>query len=118
MKRIFLFVHLILLAVSVPGQIYHLNWQTEGVLWGSSTVMAGITLALNSQLVPLNLDEIEALNPQDINRLDRGATKHFSGNANKRSHYGERIPLALGAVSPFIIPAISKKIAKAMSTRC
>jgi len=108
MKRLILFVLIVLIADLVPGQSpYHLNWKTDGLLMGSSFVMAGITLALNSQLVPLTLQEIEELDPQDINRFDRGATKHLSSEASRRSDYGERIPFVIGAISPFIIPVIS-----------
>jgi len=109
MKRLLLFVLIVMISDFVPGQSpYQLNWKTDGILMGSSVAMAGITLAINSQLNPLTLQEIEELNPQNINRFDRGATKHLSSEAGRRSDYGERIPLAIGAISPFILPVISE----------
>jgi len=109
MKRLLLFLLIVLIADLVPGQSpYHLNWKTDGLLMGSSVAMAGITLAINSQLNPLTLQEIEELNPHNINRFDRSATKHLSIEADRRSDYGGSIPIAIGAISPFIFPVISK----------
>ena len=86
---------------------YELCWKREGLLVGCASIMAGATLALNAHLPPLTIEEVEGLNAQNINWFDRSATRHYSSKANRRSDFGEIVPIALGAVSPFVLPAIS-----------
>lgn len=90
---------------------YELCWKTEGLLVGSASLMAGVSLVLNTHLIPLTIEEVEGLNAQDINWFDRSATRQFSSKANRRSDFGEIVPIALGAVSSFVLPAISSNSA-------
>ena len=111
MHRFLTFLIITLAGLPSVAQIpYQVDWKKDGLLMGSTGVMAGITLIINNQLSPLTIGEIEGLNEHDINWFDRNATLHFSSTANRRSDYGEMVPIAIGAVSPFILPVISGKI--------
>lgn len=111
MYRFLAFVSITLLGIPSFAQIpYQVDWQKDGLLVGSTGLMAGITLIINNQLSPLTTEEIEGLSDQDINWFDRNATLHLSSAANRRSDYGEMVPFAIGAVTPFILPVLSGKI--------
>lgn len=109
MHRILLLSPFVLCALHAPAQgPYQLKGKLEIPLLGSAAVTAGAALVLNERLMPLTELELAGLNAEHINRLDRGATNHYSSAANRRSHYGERIPLALGAVSTVVFPVVSR----------
>lgn len=111
MHRFLVFVIITLAGIpSVAQNPYQVDWKKDGFIMGGTGVMAGITLIINNHLSPLTLGEIEGLDEHDINWFDRSATKHFSSAANRRSDFGQNVPIAIGAVSPFILPVLSGKI--------
>jgi membrane-associated phospholipid phosphatase len=101
---------ILLIITSVVGQSpYKLTGGKEGVLLGSGAALGGLTLFLNTTVEPLTAIEIAMLDAENINWLDRGAVNHFSGSANRRSDYGERVPFVGGLISPFIFPLVLPK---------
>ncbi len=111
MHRFLAFVIIAVTGLPSVAQIpYQVDWKKDGLLMASTTVMAGVNLIINNQLSPLSIEEIEGLNVHDVNWFDRNATLHFSSAANRRSDYGELVPIAIGAVSPFILPVLSRRI--------
>jgi hypothetical protein len=107
MNRFLLLLLIFIHAVHMPAQgPYQLQGSREIPLVGSAALTAGAALILNAGMMPLTYEELEELDAAQINPFDRGATRHYSSAANQRSHYGERIPLALGVTSTLVFPAI------------
>ena len=57
---------------------YALDVTRESIIFGSSIGIAVIGLKINDDILPLTLDEINALNRDDVNGFDRGATYNWS----------------------------------------
>lgn len=87
---------------------YEVNWKTDGILVGTSALLLGADYAINADLEPLTMAEIDFLNKMDINGFDRWATEQYSGAAGHRSDVGLIGPAA-GALSSLVIfPAVSQ----------
>lgn len=85
------------LCSSLAAQTYRLSWAVDLPLAGGAM---GTTLAngiLARQVKALTPDEVEALNPNDVNGFDRFATENWSPQASHVSDAG----LVIGALAPF-----------------
>ena len=108
MKKRFLIALLCCAVLTSESQEpYRLDAKTEGILLGSAVLFSGITLILNQQIEPLTVEQIENLDKEDICRLDRGATRYWSGDAYRRSNVGEGIPIGFASASVLVIPALT-----------
>ncbi|NNF35256.1 MAG: phosphatase PAP2 family protein [Saprospiraceae bacterium] len=101
MKIILSFILALFINTLCSGQYVHeLSTEREAYIIGSGLLGLGVSFALNKDLKPLTEEEIERLNPLNINGLDRVATATFSKNARNWSDgflYGSigAAPLAL-----------------------
>jgi membrane-associated phospholipid phosphatase len=57
---------------------YKLDVKRESIIFGTAIGLGIIGLKVNDDIVPLTLDEINALNRDDVNAFDRGATYNWS----------------------------------------
>jgi membrane-associated phospholipid phosphatase len=57
----------------------------ESIIFGTAIGLGIIGLKVNDDIVPLTLDEINALNRDDVNAFDRGATYNWSLSAANAS---------------------------------
>lgn len=67
---------------------YELNFKKEAILLGLGGI--GSLHAVNLQqknIVPLTIEQINVLNPEDVNSFDRSATRNWSPDAAKGSDY-------------------------------
>ena len=60
---------------------YKLDGKRESILFGSAIGLGIIGLTINDDIVPFTLDEINALNRNDVNKFDRSATYNWSTTA-------------------------------------
>ena len=60
---------------------YKLDGKRESILFVSAIGLGIIGLTVNDDIVPFTVDEINALNRDDVNNFDRGATYNWSPNA-------------------------------------
>jgi membrane-associated phospholipid phosphatase/REP element-mobilizing transposase RayT len=81
MKRYILLTIVLCLTGSLFAQLrphYELSWEKEGILGGVGIVTAVTGMSLSAGIKTPTLADINALNRNDINRFDRGATNHWS----------------------------------------
>jgi membrane-associated phospholipid phosphatase len=78
---IFIFIQSSCLAQSP----YKLEGKRESILFVSAIGLGIIGLTVNDDIVPFTLDEINALNRDDVNTFDRGATYNWSPAAANAS---------------------------------
>jgi membrane-associated phospholipid phosphatase len=64
---------------------YTLDVKRESIIFGSAIGFGIIGLTVNDDIVPFTLDEINALDRQDVNTFDRGATYNWSPAAANAS---------------------------------
>jgi membrane-associated phospholipid phosphatase len=64
---------------------YKLNEPRESIIFGSTIGLGIIGLTVNDDIVPFTLDEINALNRDDVNKFDRSATYNWSPAAGNAS---------------------------------
>ena len=64
---------------------YKLNVKRESIIFLSGMGLGMIGLTINDDIEPLTLNEINALNRDDINNFDRGATYNWSPDAGTAS---------------------------------
>ena len=64
---------------------YKLDAKRESIIFGSAIGLAVIGLTINDDILPFTLDEINALNRDDVNNFDRGATYNWSPAAGNTS---------------------------------
>ncbi len=64
---------------------YKLDGTRESIIFGSAIGLGIIGLTVNDDIVPFTLDEINALNRDDVNKFDRGATYNWSPSAGNAS---------------------------------
>jgi membrane-associated phospholipid phosphatase len=57
---------------------YKLDVKREYIIFGSAIGLGVIGLKINDDILPLTLEEINALNRDDVNSFDRGATYNWS----------------------------------------
>jgi membrane-associated phospholipid phosphatase len=57
---------------------YKLDGKRESILFVSAIGLGIVGLTVNDDIVPFTLDEINALNRDDVNKFDRGATYNWS----------------------------------------
>lgn len=111
MKAIYLsFIFFILLTFRSIGQEdpYSLNKRLDGSILGASTLFLLVDAGLNYYHQPLTDFEIQNLNPEKINGLDRFAVNHFSKEAKLRSDVGMIAPMGLAVMSSVGISGLFK----------
>ena len=64
---------------------YSLDGKRESILFISAIGLGVFGLTVNDDIVPFTLDEINALNRNDVNNFDRGATYNWSPTAGNTS---------------------------------
>jgi len=64
---------------------YKLDGPRESIIFGSAIGLGIIGLTVNDDIVPFTLDEINALNRDDVNKFDRSATYNWSPAAGNAS---------------------------------
>jgi len=64
---------------------YKLDGKRESIIFVSAIGLGIIGLTVNDDIVPLIPDEINALNRDDVNKFDRGATYNWSPSAGNTS---------------------------------
>ncbi|MCH7722693.1 MAG: phosphatase PAP2 family protein [Bacteroidetes bacterium] len=64
---------------------YKLDTTKESMIFGSSIELGVIGLKINDDILPFTLNEINALNRDDVNKFDRGATYNWSPTAGSAS---------------------------------
>ncbi|MCH7774011.1 MAG: phosphatase PAP2 family protein, partial [Bacteroidetes bacterium] len=69
------------------------------IIFGSAIGLTVIGLTINDDILPFTLDEINALNRDDVNKFDRGATYNWSPAAGNASD----ILLAVTILSPALL---------------
>jgi len=92
---IFTFIHSSCIAQSP----YKLDVTRESIIFGSAIGLTVIGLTINDDILPFTLDEINALNRDDVNKFDRGATYNWSPAAGNASD----ILLAVTILSPALL---------------
>ena len=97
---------LVILIIALPciGQnTYNLSGGVDAPLLYGGAIGLGISIPINKKIDPLTPEQIEALDPYNINPLERVATKSFSHKSRKISDYFLRLspvlPLGLLADS-------------------
>ena len=93
--------------LSASGQTYQLSWGLDLPLVGGAI---GTTLAsslVTQNVEALTVDEVAALDPNDVNGLDRFATENWSPSAGHASDAG----LVIGGLAPFatLIPKAGRE---------
>ncbi len=63
---------------SPPDSPYQLSWQTDASLLGIGALTSLSSLVLEKRAIPLTLDQINALDRNNINSLDRSAVHKFN----------------------------------------
>lgn len=80
-------------------QSFKLNWTGDGIAFGSGILSEIIFSSLNSEHKQLTLEEIQKLNKNDLNWLDRTAVDNYSPTLYKTSDIlvgiSAAVPLAL-----------------------
>lgn len=64
---------------------YELNWKKDGGLVALSGISTGLGLHIRTKLDLLSVQELAALNKQNVNAFDRFATDYYSPSADKAS---------------------------------
>ncbi|MFC2094165.1 phosphatase PAP2 family protein [Bacteroidota bacterium] len=64
---------------------YKLDGKRESIIFASAIGLGIVGLNVNDDIIPLTLDEIHALNRDDVNAFDRGATYNWSPAAANAS---------------------------------
>ena len=90
---------------------YTLSWQRDGIICGVGAAVGVAGLALSANIKSPTLADIYALNRNDINRFDRGATNHWSENIASTS---DVLAVALMAVPVSLL--LSDKIQRDYQT--
>lgn len=83
---------------------YKVNWPVYGGIAG----LSGLFYFLSPENEPLTQAELDALNIEDINRLDRGVTAYFNSSLAKQSDYLLYGSFLLGGLVPLAYPALAK----------
>lgn len=90
---------IILLTCSAFAQSpYKTSWNQDGYILGGSAVAAITAYSIDERVSPLSLNEIEALNRNDVSSLDRAATYNWSEKVSTASD------LTVGAI--IVSPAL------------
>lgn len=84
---------------------YKLDGKRESIIFVSAIGLGIIGLTVNDDIVPFTLDEINALNRDDVNNFDRGATYNWSPAAANASD----ILAAVTILSPALL-AFSEEV--------
>lgn len=83
---------------------YRVNWPIYGGIAGIS----GLFYFLSPESEPLTQQELDDLNKEDINQLDRGVTAYFSPSLAKQSDVFLYGSFLLGGIVPLAFPALAK----------
>jgi membrane-associated phospholipid phosphatase len=83
---------------------YKVNWPVYGGIAG----LSGLFYFLSPESEPLTQQELDALNKEDINRLDRGVTGYHSPSLAKQSDVFLYGSFLLGGIVPLAYPALAK----------
>ena len=67
------------------SEMYELSWKKDAIFMGASLLGAGYYFMVDPAKSMMNQAEIEALDPADVNRFDRGATGNWSEQAHALS---------------------------------
>ena len=88
-------LYFVFMSVSVSGQVHQLSWPTDGALLGTGALSYGLSFPLQKKMPGLTLEEIEQLDPLNINGFDRIATRQFNQKALFKSDIALRTALLL-----------------------
>ncbi|GBD88178.1 PAP2 superfamily protein [bacterium BMS3Abin03] len=106
LKYLSLFIIILFIQSFSFGQSpYKLNLTTEGIIFGSGLIIAGIAFPTNDDIHPLTVSEISELRREGINKFDRGATYNWLPSAGRASN----VLLVTSLLSPGLL-AISSEI--------
>ncbi len=99
MKKVWLFIFLVMCASRGSAAPLPLDWIQDGLLIGGVTVLNLGSLYIQSRQIPLTDLELAALDPLQIPGIDRWVTGMWSGTADKISTVTEILSVALPAVT-------------------
>jgi len=94
-----LLIFTILQSSSFAQSPYKLDMKKESIIFGSGIGLGVIGLIINDDILPFTLDEINALNRNDVNKFDRSATYNWSPTAGNASD----IIIAATILSPALL---------------
>lgn len=94
---ILIFISLIVVTLPIYAKQspYKLNWRTDGFLFGGCIAIGFTTFALNNDIEPLTVAQINSLSRNNINWLDKYATYNYSYNASLASDFTTAIYLSI-----------------------
>lgn len=87
---------------------YELSFKTDGFILGGSALIWGTSLVIQQDVTPLTIQEINALDKNDINSFDRFAANNWSESAALRSNIAFYSTAAFAASGSLIYPYLRK----------
>ena len=92
---------------TVAQSPYQLAWKTDGIIAAGILGLTASDILLNRSLDPLTEDQVLALDPSQINRFDRWASRQNSSAAGFRSDIGQNAPIIASLGTLLLYPSIS-----------